>query len=369
MKKLISILLVVCVLALCLISCDNNNNEQENGNGNNGGIATDNIGTNAGNEDDNGNQYEKIDDVISVGSPFTEGLAYVQYESYPNVTYCIDKSGNVIFELDDTFDLKILQGFNYMKFENGLSLTFHNYICDSKGNITHPEDVGVTNFYNVAFGGKYILADVVVSNFESSSQKMGVMDFSFNWIVEPTEEIYDAFYERTLVSANNYSFYTYYEDFLYHDGLCLNLKTGEITDNVDVPVSSEDFISQQELADKYATMQRMSAIVNGKAAIFFYNQDTEKSYVSVIDNKGNLLYTPTEIGINIYRYEFDGENIVIADAPWGSEIKLEAINSKGNCTAFNTKTLPYTSHTWTLQDGVILIDNKYYYDINFDPLF
>lgn len=368
MKNLISILLIVCALTLCLISCDNNNNEQENDNGNNGGIATDNIGTNVENEDD-GNKYEKIDDVISVGSPFTEGLAYVQYKSYPDVTYCIDKSGNVIFKLDDTFDLKILESYNYMKFENGLSLTFHNYICDSKGNVTHPEDVGVTNFYNVAFGGKYILADVVVSSFDSSSQKMGVMDFSFNWIVEPTEEIYDAFYERTIVSANNYSFYTYYEDFLYHDDLCLNLKTGEITDNVDVPVSSEDFISRQELADKYATMSRISAIVNGKAAIFFYNQDTEKSYVSVIDNKGNLLYTPTEIGINIGRYEFDGENIVIADAPWGSEIKLEAINSKGNCTAFNTKTLPYTSHTWTLQDGVILIDNKYYYDINFDPLF
>ncbi len=371
MKKLISILLLICTLTICFVSCGNNSNEQESGNGNssnttdtNSGNTNNGTNTNSGTEDNNDTKYEKIDEMILVGSPFYEGLAFVQYVSYPDTTFCIDKSGNVIFRLNDTFNPFSLE---YAKFKNGLCLTPNNYICDSKGNVTRPEDVGVTNFYNVAFDGKYIIADVVVSTFESSSQKMGVMDSSFNWIVEPTEAIYDAFYEETIDALNSSDYYIYHNDYLYHYDSALNLKTGEIINNATIPTT--DFISWEELSDKYTTMANTSNIVNGKAAIFFYNEDTNKHYVSVIDKNGNLMYDPSETGIVPYYFQFDGENIVIADSNYGSKIKLESFNSEGVLTSFNTNTLPYTSHSWKLQDGVIVIDYRYYYDISFVPLF
>ena len=233
MKKFLATLALVVALcgsmvfAACFDNGSNNTNDgddqkQEQPNDN----KPENPGnTPGGNENDGG---VKIEGTITRGTNFSNGLALVQTNDKSKAS-CINKDEYIVFELDvpseyssyiDPLNLEFIGGY--------ILIPWSGALYDSKGNATYPEDVGATAFYDIALEGGYILADKVTASFSNTKKELGVMNTDFEWVIEPSEEIFQAIAFRqtnTIVSSSLY----YFDDYIYSDDtkVYFNLKTGE----------------------------------------------------------------------------------------------------------------------------------------------
>lgn len=179
---------------------------------------------------------KKISGEITGASEFYEGLAFVCIDGDKEKTYCINQDGYIVFELDKKL---VVNGKINEKFVNGF-VKIENGLCDTKGKITYPEEVGATGFYDVALKGGYIIAEKVTSDYNSTKKEIGVMDTSFKWIVEPSEKIYKAIADSLLSSSALNTESYYHNDMVYYseNDCYLNLKTGEICVQEPFPLPS-----------------------------------------------------------------------------------------------------------------------------------
>jgi len=333
---------------------------------------------------------KKVSGEITGASVFSEGLAFVCLDGNKEKTYCINKEGYIVFELDKKL---VVNGEINAKFINGHALV-DGGICDTKGKIIYPEDVGATEFYDIALEGGYIVAEKTTADYSSSRFELGVLNFDFEWVIQPSEEIYNIVKEdlRFITVLNTKSYY--YKDFVYFE-MCqkyLNLKTGEVSEIAEIELPShmwqrytdntyrdyEENILLDLSEHKNVSLAYGSTFVNGKAPILFHNQEAKKYYFTVIDECGTFLFEPVEIinAANVGKFVFDGKNILITnsatsiDRIWSYNIDGEYLGCQ------EPKTLGYMSYSCVIFDSVILVKGGYnyshkcyYFNTDLTPLF
>ncbi len=313
----------------------------------------------------------KIQGEIQAATVFKDGLAFVELTGVSNKTYCINKEGNIVFEINEQLSAATII---YEEFVNGLAFVNEGFY-DAAGNFTMPADVGATKFYGQAVSAGYIIAEVITADYTSTSKKLGVLDTNFQWTVEPSEELYDAFSKSNGGLAIESHLYTqdcvvgdvYYN---YNLGKTLNLKTGEVTKgtsalNIDTSDSSVWYYGRSpkgyyniiddtlvlDLSDK-GSVSGGTSFVNGRAAILYYNEEADRHYVTIIDVAGNHLFEPVETKYS--SVEFDGEYILVKERSLGEY--GEVFNDKGEKTWERSA----TEGKLSLSDGVILVDDCNY---------
>ncbi len=330
---------------------------------------------------------KKIKGEVTAASVFSDGLAFVFLDGNKEKAYCIDKQSNIVFELDNKIQSAV--GKIYVKFESGYALV-DGGICNTKGEITYPEDVGATEFFGVALKGGYILATRITADYSTSKQEMGVMNTNFEWVLEPSETMYNELSENlwTTTAMNSKSFYA--DGMIYLDGCkkYLNVNTGEISDSSNSRLPSNTWVyytdntfrnSNEEVMVDLSQLDNIestgnNAYKNNKVPVVFYNQQVGKRFWALVDEKGGFVFNPVEM-VNFTDFmwswiKFDGEYTVFYDS---SAKKLSSFNSKGELLGeLSVDDLS----TGEIEDGTILlisggVNSKkcHYYNIDFTPLF
>lgn len=332
---------------------------------------------------DNGDEQQKISGKITASSKFSDGKAFVSINGDHSKTYCIDKTGTILFELDMADRIMIDQ--IYDVFVNGYAF-IGNGICDESGKVTLPEDVGATRFHDIALSGGYILAEKVSSSFNGSKKELGVMNTSFEWVVEPSEQLYEAVSDSLPHLYRSESSY-YIDGFIYFDkNHCyMNVRTGEILKTAPTSILNEklkfDTIGYKNIyrdtiidLSEYSTLTAGTKFENGKAVIRFHNSDVGKEYFTVIDKDGNFAFEPVEIKLDMINWVYvDDEYVLFKDQLFGSDVNLVCYNFKGEIVGeFNT--LKFSSVD--INDGIIVFRSRnyysfetYYFNPDFSPLF
>lgn len=340
----------------------------------------------------------KTTKIVSSGD-FSEGLCLVELQNEEDVTYCIDKDGDIKFKINkNLYERRFLNGLVIYEYTvvNANKTTIRGFV-NQKGEIIYAEDVGVTNFYPVALNEGYIIADIVTSTFNSAKTEVGIMDTNFKWIVEPSEELYNKlcneygsfaidYAENDIPAANGY----YYVDELK---VFLDLETGKVHYDApdDFPLELLQLTSGNSYVDHNGNVlidlsrysENSSLILgsfnNGYAPIVFYNQASNKSFFTLIDNKGEFNFEPVEIcegRVVITDFEFDGKYMLITDGRF-SQFGAKCFNDKGGLVGEWNKAGDTADYRYSLCDGVIIRakslgygDYEYtYYNPDFTPLF
>lgn len=326
--------------------------------------------------------YQKLEGKITGASDFNDGYALVCVNGNENTTYCIDKKGNIIFQIGKDFSVS---GKIYQKIENG-HLSTTKGIYDMTGKLTRPEDVGASQFYDVAFSGGYILVAKVTADYSSTKKEIGVMNFAYEWVVEPSEEIYTAI-EKDLshLTAMNHQSY-YYEGYIYfaYSDCYLNVTTGEILETIgqNAPSAEWTYSSKGKFGDiKGNVMLDLTVhdnikliygtkFVNGKAPVMFHNAEARMWFFTLVDEQGNFQFEPVQIPDmpTVGKVCFDGEYLLFADH-YLSENHVQCYNAQGEQLGVYKDSYGFSSD---LLDGVICIEGRnqcYYYNPDFTPLF
>lgn len=335
---------------------------------------------------------KKLTGEFSHSSNFSHGLALVRIEGDENKTYCINKKGNIVFEINEkaSYLNPLLTPITF----NGSYMLFRGKLYDTKGNVTTPEDVSVTKFYGIALEGGYILAENVVADFSSTKKELCVFDEEFNLIIQPSEELYTTV-EEALDSVDSIlSSSYYYNDYVYFsisDNSCfLNLKTGEITYEAPFEIPSSQwttydscYMEKNDPSDpnnnenirldlrEYDNIYELGEFKNGKAIIKFYNQDIDACFFTLIDEQGNFQFEPVQAPTRS-TIKYDGLDAIIVE--YGQNVK--SYNSKGEFLGEWENDNMYKSYYFNVSDGVIIIyggntstDEAFFYNTNFTPLF
>ena len=292
------------------------------------------------NDTNDNNSKAIISGTITAASLFSEGKAFVQINGNKGKTYCIDKNGYILFEIDK----EISKNGNklYSRFINGYAC-IDGAICNTEGNLTYPEDLGVTGFYDIALNGGYILATKITSDFNSTKKELGIMNTKFEWVLEPSEKLFASIDSYDLISDRSY----YSNGFIYlsKSKAYLNVLTGEISETTDVALENDPMyyysngayynINDESVVidlKKYENIRRGTDFINGKAVIVFHNQSVSKCYYTVIDKSGTFLFEPAEINLKSAEYmgmDFDGENVLFFDYDISPE-KVQCYDINGN---------------------------------------
>ena len=330
--------------------------------------------------------YQKLEGKITGASVFNDGYALVCVNGNENTTYCIDKKGNIIFQIDKDF---AVSGTIYQKIENG-HLSTTEGIYDMTGKLTRPEDVSASQFYDVAFSGGYILVEKVTADYSSTKKEIGVMNFAYEWVVEPSEEIYTAI-EKDLshLTAMNHQSY-YYEGYIYfaYSDCYLNVTTGEILETIgqNAPSTEWTYSSKGKFGDiKGNVMLDLTVhdniklisgtkFVNGKAPVMFYNAEAKTWFFTLVDEEGNFQFEPVQVKDMsvVNKVIYDGRYVLVSDHSY-AENRIQCYNAQGELvgTYYNQ-----TSVRSDLNEGVILISSgantnpkREYFNPDFTPLF
>ncbi|MBQ9355252.1 MAG: hypothetical protein IJT84_06200, partial [Clostridia bacterium] len=252
-------------------------------------------------------------------------------------------------------------------FKNG-HIIINGGICNKKGKITYPKDVGVTAFSDIAFNGGYILVEKVTSDYSFTKKEFGIMNFSFDWVVEPSENLY-----RIIENSQNNIDYYIYNGYLYYsndcifnteNNLCLDIKAGKLselktdmfTDETDfwrAEVSQEnskdsgclyffDLFNNQKLKIEDKNLNMPNAYLsfrftNNHCPIGFYNEESDTSYLTLTDKTGKYLFNPVKFSDRgIGKCFFDGETILATNL-YSNEngintwlTKMKTYDTKGN---------------------------------------
>lgn len=361
MRKILAMILTLAIILVSFCGCGSRTQTIETPNGEK--IVIESTG-------------KKIDGEFSAASVFSEGLAFVERAAEKGKTYCIDKSGNIIFDLD--IDLSV-NGDISASFTNGLAYVKEGF-CDTSGKVTKPADVGATTFHYVAtLKSGYLLAEVVTADYANTVKKLGVLNTKFEWTVEPSEKLYNEFANENGYSKIDSALNT--SDYMIGDWYCnaaldkaLNVKTGEVTtekEKLGQPTSCEWALSYNgesyvgyafpgkstDGLDKKLTVDlsergnicAATSFVNGKAAIVYHNTAAKTYYVTMIDEEGNHLFEPVETkGSSV---QTDGEYILVEKDDYA-----EIFNDKGEKIGeIDVSADTSKSYSLQLSDGVILV--------------
>ena len=393
------LLFLLCAIGMGSIACNSNtpNNSSQSSNGTSNEISTD-LGSNSESNDNasisneensssenNINPKEKISGTISALTGFSEGYAFAQTNNQEDKLYCINTAGEIEFVLDiEILESAFLVG--YVKsFCNGIA-DLNGTLCNKEGKFATPESVGVTKFLSNTFEDGYIFTETKIAGYADTTYKTGVMDSQFNWLLEPTEALYDCSYcgNGVLYLSNE----TYFD-----------IKTGEAIESPSIedltppnPLPSEYWMREnlkfynpltEELMldlSSVTNITRVTDFQNGKCLAKYYNKENSKYFFNFIDEKGEFLFDPIPVFDSytmIFNHEIGDEFVVFYDDNSGSKINFKSYDTSGNLLgSINTKDLKYANYSLvSVSESIIVLrggytSSSYYYafDKNFNLL-
>jgi len=340
------------------------------------------------------NIKNKIQGEIEFGTDFTNGLAFVKLKNNSK-NYCIDKQGNIVFELDGIIFGNHDSGSRFMAdttgFYNDITLISDPFgieyitVCDKNGKLTSAEQLGVSyfienNFVKGAFRDGYIIA--VVEGEKSKDDKVGILNSKLEWVIQPTSDIIT---NLGLESGPNNSTFVYCDYVLYGVGGSLDIKSGKFSsegyrtkgkealalDPNYWTATNEGYVDEKGKVvinvNKYTDFMihgspkvKMDGakFINGKAPIAFCTINGWQQF-SLIDTKGELLFNPVDFGESIDYIQTDGEYVFVIGSKKFTNKTAKVYDLKGNYIC----TFDSFSSDSNLQNGVIRVSG-YSYDVS-----
>ena len=334
---------------------------------------------------------------ISSAYRYSNGYTFVKLDDSYASTYCIDKSGNIIFTLPRNYSLSY-------GFHNGIAILddgIDNYICDTEGNLTSAIDLGVTKIRDdfeveqIMFEAGYILVEVVESDFTGSKTKLGVLNSSLEYIVEPSAELYEKY-----TNEYQYRFFEFYDGYLftfdedYQTDKYLDFHTGkeesglkELMQNLVINYESDfwekngcryydkrygkDYITI-DLSENEDTLWKNSLFSEGTAYLEFRvgSGSNEEAFFTIIRENGQFNFEPIKLKSTNYSITQDkGVYMIRTDTKNGpgSIRTIEIFDTSGKLGEMEIS----SSETAILSDNAILIigENHRFYDLSCEPLF
>lgn len=344
----------------------------------------------------------QMSDISSAGS-FSEGYAFVQLNNNRDIYYCINKRGEIQFQLDNMQNVySFHNGYAFVTDQSGIS-----YLCNTDGKLISAEDLGCSSFITARYDD-YILIVQTVSDFSGSTDSLGILNCNLEFIVEPSADLY-----KNFMRYYNGLYTHYLAGYMYNEGTCLNLLTGEentdlnvMYKNAQVEHPSDLWVYQSypffwndgatykdnrsgeiviDLRQYKETLYLASEFENGTASLLFRTETAAgwDFYFTIINENGAFLYDPVQINSyplssnKPYYVERDGDYYLLEPITKneGEEYTLMVIGKDGTSKQFSLIADHYTHAS--IKDSVILVrDHKTdrddiltFYDLNGNPLF
>ena len=336
-KRFISIILTALLVCTAVCGCSGNENA------NNSSTVSENSNQNSASQDQNGTVVETESNVTDIDLYLTynysEDLAWVIFnkgEGTEKQQYCgcIDKSGNLVFYIDEnslgTSPLlskltPYSNGYSYIETSNSL------YLLNKSGTVlqTYPIVPEKSGNKAIAYADGYVWYQEYVSDFDEAYYKYSLYDSNKNIVTEfeyegtePIESM--GYYEKKV--------WAYYNR------------------NKENPINSVYFTDGNKWIDSYTDFYFYDDIaIIGPT---HDNEDTDVGYLSFIDSKGNQTYTqlPDNIGRwnDIQCYAISDDYCVLYHSGYAKQEYL---------AIYNVSTKKF-----------IKMDNKYNDKIDYDSL-
>ncbi len=351
----------------------------------------------------------KADEIAAVTSPYSEGVAFVCKKGDSQNSYCIDKTGKIIFSIADPSVSS--------SFTNGFVVTDLG-ICDKNGKIVAtPQSLGGDEIVRYDFSADYILVSRSTTSYKGTVTELATFNTKFEKIVDFSSEFYDT-YTGYGGFAATVSIDRYILTYSGHDDTYLDLYTGEILNDRESLRSKiraeresdlwefdydDDFFYNRlddylkvrtSLVDEYRTpildlsqdekyknIYKIGNFENGIAPVIFCVSFTSY-YYTVIDEEGNFKFDPVRIGSLVHsNFEFDNGYFVceISTSMNEGKRKIVVYDITGNLVGEKNYTVdraPALINTTTasidFSDGVICLvlnNDTYICDAELTPLF
>lgn len=328
----------------------------------------------------------KLEGEIATASDFSEGLALVTLVGESGKTYCINKDGCIVFEING---YESYVNYGDSGFANGFAL-INNAIYDKTGKCTQPCDVGVTNFYDYALKDGYIIAEILTSTYSSSKKELGVMNTSFEWIVEPSEEFHSLFANKRGDIDETVKNYCSGIIYLCDKEIYVDVLTGKETSvpSLDPPsniwtgwqngdrfyYAYNDASGEKVMLDlvDVPNIMRTGSFRDGITTLAFYNPDSKKYYFTLINEKGEFSFEPIEFALGnlgLHTLTYGDGFVIVSD----NKSYVKSYNTAGELIG----EMEIDNGSFEISDGVVKMwqtnlygaFRNYYYNPDFTPLF
>ena len=351
---------------------------------------------------------------ISDFGDFSEGLAFVKLEGTNDKTFCINKKGEIVFTLEGNY--------NCGTFHNGIAFIYNSmqygvtnvYICNTEGNLTSPADLGGTAFLTVpyiyaaqpydCFFGDYILITNTTTTFTGSATTLGIMNNELEYIVEPSEELYELYKNHYDTQRTQYYDGYLYQDNsnLYEDNRYLNLRTGEegfdlqtMYDSIQIQNPSDlwkyqanynengykderDNSVQIDLTQYEKTLYKAGPFENGTAPLVFRSEGATgyQVFFTIMDEDGQFQFEPYAISSIYYSIVRENNSYLLwikHNTREGYKLSMLLFDENGQLKQYEEE-FPGSQCFISMADDVIRINTYtdggyFYYTKDFEPLF
>ncbi len=388
-KRVIALFLVMaCILSFGACADPGSTTTQPNGStvGGSGGNTPNSSNPNNTSSGDQAPPVEekpKFNGDISRCGPFSEGAAIVTDGA---TTWCIDLEGNILFQLDQLYDVN-LAGQYERGFQNGL-VKIGEYLYDKQGNVTKPEDVGVTRFYDYALAGGYVVAYKETVTYNSSVMEIGILNTEFEWVVPLSEQLYKDCPDL----ARNLMTYGAVDGYIIdsgYGGFVFEVATSKIYRKEDkkpeamgeygwVSYTDGSMRNGDEIIFQIEGASFKGEWKNGLHLAVFTNVAAKKYFFTLVNTKGEFVFEPVEAPFNYNGsriWDFNGTHILVQEDYSDAKVaiyditgnKLAESSDLGSTIVLGESAIIAYNHTASLGSGS-RFDIKIY-DMNLNLLF
>jgi hypothetical protein len=338
--------------------------------------------------------------------PYTqlrEGLLFVKNKLDGKI-YCINKKGEIQFELINCMPSDYLSGHN--GFFNGFAVVdiydkngmiCDEYLCKTDGTIIKPQDVGCDKLQlrisSVRQTNNKLLLDGYI--FALDGSKMGLLNNKLEWIRPLSEEYYSAiqsFVDKNTNSYNAREFYYENELFISENGY-INIITGEtgpideVRDKIEFPsdywymytakdiVRFSDGLSKEwettlDLSDIYGQYVKENSLWDDGISIVYEKGmasvlcDSDNGYIfSIIDEKGNQLLKPTAVKGKTLSYDSASGIYCVEGTNSDGVLSIELFNQEGKICEHTYSIPTNAEYAYAkIEDGTIMVRVTYSID-------
>lgn len=411
MKIRKTVILIICVAAMIICTACSRTIPQTNFEENNSNNTQINESSNEKNTEEQVSSAsgEELENRFVRASEFSDGYAFVMANTEDRRFYCINTTGEVVFELPAVYVVSA-------GFANGIAMLSDQtsgsaILCDEKGNLTTAEDLNATEILFTdpeAFADGYILVKRTTTNYQGSVDELSVLNSKLETVVEYSSELYEHAESIGSRYVNGYLYEAEYGEFLryldlrtgkyYEDGSDLGTKIN-LENKSDIwyqggtiyaPCYKDPCQNGETVIDlsEYGTSVSCNDFSSGLAPLFFMVDESsggQKMFFTWLKEDGTFCFEPEEIQWSSWCYDsgcavfireefrMNGEKIE------GTDLHIAKYDQTGKVTetSISLESGKTAKTACELNDGYILIEIVYssgervwtYYTLDLKPAF